>query len=99
MNGSFPPDADFIFSTLTTGGFFFAWPKAASVPGLLILGALTDRFPLRAVISLSMFGATLSCVFLWGFAGTNSAVLIVFCVCFGGASAFKAFNTYSGALT
>ena len=55
---------------------------AASVPGLLILGYLSDKAPLRAVISLSCFGSALSCIFLWGFA-TNSGALVAFVVLFG----------------
>jgi MFS family permease len=55
---------------------------AASVPGLLLLGYLTDRWPLRSVITLSCLGSALACLFLWGFA-TNSGVLIAFAIVFG----------------
>jgi MFS family permease len=55
---------------------------AASVPGLLLIGYLTDRWPLRSVITLSCLGSALSCLFLWGFA-TNTSVLIAFVIMFG----------------
>jgi hypothetical protein len=56
--------------------------SAASVPGLLLLGYLSDKIRLRLVISLSCFGAALSCILLWGFA-TNTGVLIAFVIMFG----------------
>jgi MFS family permease len=58
------------------------YPTAASVPGLLMLGYLSDKIPLRIVISLSCFGSALSCILLWGFA-TNAGVLVAFVVLFG----------------
>lgn len=55
---------------------------ASSIPGLLLLGYLSDKISLRLVISLSCFGTALSCIFLWGFA-TSTGVLIAFVVMFG----------------
>lgn len=52
------------------------------MPGLLLLGYLADRWPLRLVITLSCLGSALACLFLWGFA-TNTGVLIAFAVIFG----------------
>ncbi|KAJ9122473.1 hypothetical protein QFC22_001900 [Naganishia vaughanmartiniae] len=56
--------------------------NAASVPGLLLLGYLTDHWPLRMVITLSCLGSAAACLLLWGFS-TNSGVLIAFVVIFG----------------
>jgi MFS family permease len=47
-----------------------------------MLGYLSDKIPLRVVISLSCFGSALSCILLWGFA-TNAGVLVAFVVLFG----------------
>lgn len=55
---------------------------AASVPGLLLLGYLTDHWPLRLVITLSCLGSAAACLLLWGFS-TNAGVLIAFVVIFG----------------
>lgn len=55
---------------------------AASIPGLLLLGYLSDKTSLRLVISLSCFGTALSCICLWGFA-TSTGMLIAFVVMFG----------------
>jgi MFS family permease len=55
---------------------------AASIPGLLLLGYLSDKTSLRLVISLSCFGTALSCLLLWGFA-TNTGVLLAFVIMFG----------------
>lgn len=52
------------------------------MPGLLLLGWLTDRIPLRIVILVSCLGAALSSAFLWGFAESN-AMLVAFSVTFG----------------
>lgn len=57
-------------------------PPASSVPGLLLLGWLSDRWPLRIVISLSSFGSALACLFIWGFA-TNVGALAAFVIVFG----------------
>lgn len=56
--------------------------SAASVPGLLLLGYLSDHWPLRAVITLSCLGSAAACLLLWGFS-TNSSVLIAFVAIFG----------------
>lgn len=57
--------------------------NAASVPGLLLFGWLSDRLPTRIVIALTAGGAALASIFLWGFAGQSSALLIVFTLVFG----------------
>lgn len=54
----------------------------ASVPGLLLVGWLSDRLPLKSMILVTCLGSALSCIFLWGFA-TNFAMLAVFAVVFG----------------
>ncbi|KAL8287384.1 hypothetical protein RQP46_003836 [Phenoliferia psychrophenolica] len=69
---------------LTSLGNFIpsVWVPTASVPGLLLLGWLSDRWPLRVVITLSCLGSALACLFVWGFA-TDLAVLSIFVVAFG----------------
>lgn len=54
----------------------------ASVPGNALLGFLSDRWPLRAVIIISCGGTALTCFFLWGFA-TSIAPLVLFVLGFG----------------
>ncbi|KAI5477335.1 hypothetical protein MNV49_006477 [Pseudohyphozyma bogoriensis] len=56
--------------------------NAASVVGLLFLGWLSDKVPIRYVITLSCGGSALSCLFLWGF-GKTLQPLVVFCIVFG----------------
>lgn len=56
--------------------------SAASVPGLTLLGFLSDRLPLVYVLGVSCIGSALSCLFLWGF-GTTDALLILFVITFG----------------
>lgn len=54
----------------------------ASVPGLLLVGWLSDRLPLKMMILVTCLGSSFACIFLWGFA-TNFAMLAVFAVVFG----------------
>lgn len=55
---------------------------AASVPGILLLGHLSDKISLRLVILLSCFGSAVTCLILWGFA-TKVSVLVLFAIAFG----------------
>ncbi|GHJ87124.1 hypothetical protein NliqN6_3526 [Naganishia liquefaciens] len=64
------------------GTTLLAIANAASVPGLLLLGYLSDHWPLRFVITLTCLGSAAACLLLWGFS-TNSGVLIAFVVIFG----------------
>jgi MFS family permease len=66
----------------STGTWLIALMNAASVPGILVLGHLSDRAPLRAVVLLSALGSALACLLLWGFA-TRIDVLVVFALVFG----------------
>ncbi|ORY74553.1 putative monocarboxylic acid transporter [Leucosporidium creatinivorum] len=56
--------------------------NAASVPGLLIVGYLSDIWPLRAVVTLSCGGSAISCLLLWGFS-QNIGSLTAFAIVFG----------------
>ena len=60
----------------------YAHLPAASVPGLTLIGLLSDRFPLVWVLGLTCAGSSLSCFFLWGF-GTTNALLIAFVIVYG----------------
>lgn len=44
---------------------------------------MCDRMPVRAVIAFTCFGSALACMLLWGFAGTSSAMLVLFVIFFG----------------
>lgn len=55
---------------------------AASVPGLLLMGYLTDKLPLRIIITLCCLGSALACLLLWGFA-TSVGMLVAFAIAFG----------------
>jgi MFS family permease len=56
---------------------------ASSVPGLLLMGYLSDHIPLRIVITVSALGSALSCLFLWGFASHSGGLLVAFAITFG----------------
>jgi uncharacterized membrane protein YuzA (DUF378 family) len=56
--------------------------QAASVPGLTLMGYLTDRYPLFYVLCGSCVAASMSCFFLWGF-GTSNVMLVMFVLVFG----------------
>ncbi|ODN74836.1 hypothetical protein L202_07142 [Cryptococcus amylolentus CBS 6039] len=56
--------------------------NGASVPGNALLGFMSDRLPLRAVILISCLGSGFAVAFLWGF-GTSKGMLVAFCVIFG----------------
>lgn len=56
--------------------------SASSVAGLLVLGYLSDRLSARLLIAISCFGASLACLFLWGFA-TQLGMLLAFAFVFG----------------
>lgn len=66
----------------------FSWPPRTrsrtgiSGPGYIIVGYLSDRYPLLYVLLTCCIGSALSCFFLWGF-GTTNAVIIVFVLVFG----------------
>lgn len=62
------------------GAHLISIMNACSVPGLLLLGWLTDKAPLRLVIAGSCLGAALSTAFLWGFAESNAALVVFACV-------------------
>ncbi|WVO13427.1 hypothetical protein L204_101042 [Cryptococcus depauperatus] len=64
------------------GTVLIAILNASSVPGNALLGFLSDRIPLWAVILISCMGSALSCAFLWGY-GTNVGMLVTFAVVFG----------------
>jgi len=64
------------------GTILVAVMNASSVPGLLLLGWLSDRWPIRVVITLSCLGSALACLFLWGFA-TSIQMLVLFVIAFG----------------
>jgi hypothetical protein len=66
----------------STGTLLVALMNAASVPGILVLGHLSDRAPLRFVVLLSALGSALACLLLWGFA-TQLGVLVAFALAFG----------------
>ena len=55
---------------------------AASVPGTLLTGLLSDHIPIRYTILLSCIAASLSCAFLWGF-GKNEGLLITYSLLWG----------------
>ncbi|WVQ99021.1 hypothetical protein IAU59_006153 [Kwoniella sp. CBS 9459] len=60
--------------------------NASSVIGNGLLGYLTDRIPLRAVVLISCGGSAAACAFLWGFAGesgSSRSVLIAFSIMYG----------------
>lgn len=56
--------------------------NAASIPGLLIIGYLSDHYSTRAVFFAACFGSALCCFLLWGFA-TKLSVLLVFAMFYG----------------
>jgi MFS family permease len=65
------------------GATLVALMNAASVPGLLGFGYLSDKLPTRLIIFMTAGGAALASIFLWGFAGRSSALLVVFTLVFG----------------
>jgi MFS family permease len=84
MNGASLPLASALHSSKHFADTFSLLPQiAASVPGLLLMGYLSDHVPLRLVIVASCLGSALSCLFLWGFASQSAALLIVFAISFG----------------
>lgn len=75
----------------TTTVFLF---NITSCFGAIIIGSLTDRFDVTAIMCISTVGAALSCFFLWGFA-TSFPMLCIFSLCYGlTAGGFSA--TWSG---
>lgn len=54
----------------------------ASVVGTLLLGYLSDRLPLKLVVLLTCFGASISAFLLFGFA-TRLPVLLLFAIGWG----------------
>ncbi len=57
--------------------------NASSIPGMALLGYLTDHIPIRSVILLSCVASSLSCLFLWGIGGTSEVGLVLFVLVFG----------------
>lgn len=55
---------------------------AASIPGLLLMGWISDRLPLRLVLIVSTLGSAVSLFLFWGL-GNSNAMLVVFVVSFG----------------
>lgn len=65
------------------GATLVAIMNSASVGGLIFTGWISDKVPTRVVIGLTAGGAALSSIFLWGFAGRSSALLVIFSLAFG----------------
>lgn len=80
--GNFMPSLYLPSFNPTHGVILISVMNIASVPGLLILGYLSDRMPVRVVLTISCGGAALACLTLWGLA-TNTATLFAFAVVFG----------------
>ncbi|KAK8845320.1 hypothetical protein IAR55_006033 [Kwoniella newhampshirensis] len=78
-----PSYADELHLSNPSGTALIALMNAASVPGNALLGYLSDRLPLYAVVVVSCVGSAASCAFLWGF-GKHEAELVVFVIIFGG---------------
>ncbi|KAI5477336.1 hypothetical protein MNV49_006478 [Pseudohyphozyma bogoriensis] len=64
------------------GTLLLSLMNAASVPGCLTMGYLSDIIPVQYVIMLSCGGSAASCLLLWGFA-KSLPILVVFCLTFG----------------
>lgn len=75
------------------GATLVALMNAASIVGLILLGIMTDRMPLRFVVGFSCFGSALSCLALWGFAGHSSGMLLAFVITFGASPTCSAFQS------
>ncbi|KAG8932494.1 hypothetical protein FRC03_009421 [Tulasnella sp. 419] len=66
----------------TSGTLGLALMNVASVPGLLIVGYMSDKYDLRLAISLCTFGGSMSVFLIWGFT-KQLATLLVFACAYG----------------
>ncbi|KAL1409531.1 hypothetical protein Q8F55_003515 [Vanrija albida] len=77
-----PTFADTVGATKPGGVALVSIMNAASVPGLLATGWLSDRLPIKLAVSTNCLVGALAALLPWGL-GTSSAPLIVFSVVWG----------------
>jgi predicted MFS family arabinose efflux permease len=75
-----PSFAAVINATKPNGTALVAVMNAASVPGNLIAGALSDRFPVRKVMIAYCIVATAVTLVFWGALGTSQGALLAFAI-------------------
>lgn len=66
----------------STGTLGISFLNVASVLGMILIGALTDRYHVSTVLLISALGSAFSVFFLWGFA-VNEVPLYTFALIYG----------------
>ncbi|KAG8935189.1 hypothetical protein FRC01_007422 [Tulasnella sp. 417] len=64
----------------TSGTLALALMNATSVPGLIIMGVMSDKFDLRVSISVSTVGSALAILLVWGFTAELAPLLFFACL-------------------
>ncbi|KAG9006361.1 hypothetical protein FRB94_000825 [Tulasnella sp. JGI-2019a] len=77
-----PSFANDLKLSTTSGTLALSLMNAFSVPGLILIGGMSDRFDLRLSIFMSTIGSALAILVVWGFA-TRLAPLLVFACLYG----------------
>lgn len=70
--------------------------NVASVPGVVFLSSMSDRFSVYSMILISSLGSTLAVFLLWGLSSSSAGLIVAFALCYGFfAGSFTA--TFAGA--
>ncbi|KAG8926282.1 hypothetical protein FRC01_009062 [Tulasnella sp. 417] len=77
-----PSFANDLNLSTTSGTLALALMNATSMPGLILIGGMSDKLDLRLSISLSTVGPALAIFLVWGFTA-NLAPLLVFACIYG----------------
>ncbi|KIO32643.1 hypothetical protein M407DRAFT_241337 [Tulasnella calospora MUT 4182] len=64
----------------TSGTLALALMNATSVPGIIIIGGMSDMFDLRVPISVSTVGSALAILLVWGFTANLGPLLFFACL-------------------
>ncbi|KAG8977429.1 hypothetical protein FRC05_001827 [Tulasnella sp. 425] len=75
-----PSFANDLNLSTTSGTLALALMNATSMPGLILIGGMSDKLDLRLSISLSTVGSALAIFLVWGFTAKLAPLLVFACI-------------------
>ncbi|KIO32296.1 hypothetical protein M407DRAFT_57001, partial [Tulasnella calospora MUT 4182] len=75
-----PSFANDLKLSTTSGTLALALMNATSMPGLVLIGGMSDKLDLRLSISLSTVGSALAIFLVWGFTAKLAPLLVFACI-------------------
>ncbi|KAG8974338.1 hypothetical protein FRC05_007644 [Tulasnella sp. 425] len=75
-----PSFANDLKLSTTSGTLALALMNAASVPGFILIGGISDKYDLRVSISVSTVGSAAAILLVWGFTAKLAPLLVFACL-------------------